>query len=81
MLFLSFNALTIFLRYTGDKLWFKAGTETPKTRVKFLPEKYRKLFANKQIVCVEYQDITDADEREIFQVRIERSSYHHFITK
>jgi hypothetical protein len=26
------------------------------------------MFANKQVVCVEYQDITDADEREIFQV-------------
>ena len=36
---------------------------------RLLPEEYRKTFANKQIVCVEYQDITDADEREIFQVR------------
>jgi len=34
---------------------------------KLLPEKYRKLFANKQIVCVEYIDLSDADEREIFQ--------------
>ena len=25
------------------------------------------MFANKQIVCVEYQDITESDEREIFQ--------------
>ena len=35
---------------------------------RLLPDEYRKTFANKQIVCVEYQDITDADEREIFQV-------------
>ena len=35
---------------------------------RLLPEEYRKAFANKQVVCVEYQDITDADEREIFQV-------------
>jgi len=33
-----------------------------------LSEKYRRLFANKQIVCIEYQDLPDTDEREIFQV-------------
>ncbi|KAI6024231.1 hypothetical protein EDC04DRAFT_2869528 [Pisolithus marmoratus] len=32
-----------------------------------LPEKYKRLFANKQIVCIEYQDLPDSDEREIFQ--------------
>jgi len=32
-----------------------------------LPEKYRRLFSNKQIVCIEYMDINDRDEREIFQ--------------
>ena len=53
---------------TGEKLYYKdIGTSRPKRRL--LPEKYRRLFANKQIVCVEYQDITDSDEREIFQVR------------
>ena len=31
-------------------------------------DEYRKMFAHKQIACVEYQDITDVDEREIFQV-------------
>ncbi|KAF8970915.1 hypothetical protein BDZ97DRAFT_1789327 [Flammula alnicola] len=55
---------------TGEKLWYKdiqsASTKGSKSR-RPLPEKYRRLFANKQIVCVEYQDITDADEREIFQ--------------
>ncbi|KAF9475571.1 hypothetical protein BDN70DRAFT_813905, partial [Pholiota conissans] len=53
---------------TGEKLWYKDIEEkgTSKKR-RLLPEKYRRLFANKQIVCVEYQDITDSDEREIFQ--------------
>jgi hypothetical protein len=51
-------------------LWFKdvPGLKTTTKTRKILPEKLRKLFANKQIVCVEYQDITDSDEREIFQV-------------
>ncbi|KZT64675.1 hypothetical protein DAEQUDRAFT_732307 [Daedalea quercina L-15889] len=34
---------------------------------KILPERYRKIFRAKQIVCIEYQDITNANEREIFQ--------------
>lgn len=41
----------------------------PSRARRLLPDEYRKTFANKQIVCVEYQDITDSDEREIFQVR------------
>lgn len=56
--------------YTGEKLWYKdasAPGATTKTRKKLLPEKYRRLFSNKQIVCVEYADITSSDEREIFQ--------------
>jgi hypothetical protein len=55
---------------TGEKLWYKdvqTAARTSKPR-RLLPDEYRKKFANKQIVCVEYQDITDADEREIFQV-------------
>ncbi|KAF5313905.1 hypothetical protein D9619_013062 [Psilocybe cf. subviscida] len=54
--------------FTGEKLWYKdinTGGRGPKKQL--LPEKYRRLFANKQIVCVEYQGITDPDEREIFQ--------------
>ena len=27
------------------------------------------MFANKQIVCIEYMEITEEDEREIFRVR------------
>ena len=56
--------------HTGEKLWYKDVQTIGKTSRarRLLPEEYRKTFANKQIVCVEYQDITDADEREIFQV-------------
>ncbi|KAG6813438.1 hypothetical protein H0H92_011135 [Tricholoma furcatifolium] len=51
---------------TNDKLWY-TDTGSSKTKRKLLPAKYRKLFANKQIVCVEYSDVGDSDEREIFQ--------------
>ncbi|KAG6917651.1 hypothetical protein DXG01_001758 [Tephrocybe rancida] len=52
----------------GLKLWYTdIGGGGGKLRKKVLPLKYRKLFANKQIVCVEYSDLTDSDEREIFQ--------------
>lgn len=59
-----------FFRLTSEKLWYKdVQSLSGRNRArKLLPEKYRRLFANKQIVCVEYQDITDSDEREIFQV-------------
>ena len=33
-----------------------------------MPEKYRKVFANKQIVCVEFREIMEEDEHEVFQV-------------
>jgi hypothetical protein len=55
---------------TGEKWWYKdvqTVERTSKTR-RLLPDKYRKEFAKKQIVCIEYKDITEADEREIFQV-------------
>ncbi|KAH6894867.1 hypothetical protein BKA70DRAFT_1232459 [Coprinopsis sp. MPI-PUGE-AT-0042] len=51
---------------TPEKWWFKESPPGQKTR-KVLPEKLRKTFANKQIVCVEYQDISEDDEREVFQ--------------
>ncbi|KAL0947905.1 hypothetical protein HGRIS_010540 [Hohenbuehelia grisea] len=56
-------------RHTGEKLWYKDVQIPGKGNKgkKILPEKYRRLFANKQIVCVEYADINDDDEREIFQ--------------
>lgn len=60
----------IFFRFTNEKLWYKDIGSGKGPKKKILPEKYRRLFANKQIVCIEYQDITDDDEREIFQVNI-----------
>ncbi|KAJ7833522.1 hypothetical protein B0H14DRAFT_2256663, partial [Mycena olivaceomarginata] len=35
---------------------------------KILPPKFRNIFDSKAVVCVEYQNLDDADEREIFQV-------------
>ncbi|XP_006456991.1 hypothetical protein AGABI2DRAFT_122864 [Agaricus bisporus var. bisporus H97] len=55
-------------RSTNEKYWFTAPkSEVFKKRRNILPEKYRRLFSNKQIVCVEYNGINDKDEREIFQ--------------
>ena len=39
-----------------------------KTARKLLPEKYRNLFENKMIVCIEYEGLSDDQEREMFQV-------------
>ncbi|KAJ3869502.1 hypothetical protein EV359DRAFT_76621 [Lentinula novae-zelandiae] len=55
---------------TREKLWFKKDpSESPKNAAKrkILPDKYRQMFSNKQVVCVEYSGLTDADERDIFQ--------------
>ncbi|KAJ7084564.1 hypothetical protein B0H15DRAFT_783734, partial [Mycena belliarum] len=53
---------------TGEKLWYRDNPDH-RTRVakRILPEKYRNMFDGKAVVCVEYQDLKDADEREIFQ--------------
>lgn len=62
---------------TGERLWYKEVPSGKSARArKLLPERYRRVFANKQIVCVEYHDITDTDEREIFQV--DPVSLYHF---
>jgi hypothetical protein len=42
---------------------------------KQLPPKYKRMFANKQIVCIEYMEISEEDEREIFRVRLIVSKY------
>ena len=39
-----------------------------KTARKLLPEKYRSMFENKMIVCIEYEGLNDDQEREMFQV-------------
>ncbi|KAI5981513.1 hypothetical protein EDC04DRAFT_3022073 [Pisolithus marmoratus] len=51
--------------FTNEKLWYKSSAQNPKR--KLLPVHLRTLFANKQVVCVEYSDLTDDQEREIFQ--------------
>ncbi|KAK0472976.1 hypothetical protein IW261DRAFT_1423952 [Armillaria novae-zelandiae] len=53
---------------TGDKYWYKDNLGAPSKRKKnLLPEYLRRMFSNKQIVCVEYQDLADEGERDIFQ--------------
>ncbi|KAJ6566818.1 hypothetical protein B0H19DRAFT_1258003 [Mycena capillaripes] len=53
---------------TGDKFWYRDNPAHSTRGVKkILPERYRRMFDNRAVVCVEYQDLTDADEREIFQ--------------
>ncbi|KAF5346837.1 hypothetical protein D9756_010583 [Leucocoprinus leucothites] len=54
-------------RKTSEKLWYQDSSSGSRKSRTLLPDKYRRLFANKQIVCVEYMDISDKDEREIFQ--------------
>ncbi|KAI6127029.1 hypothetical protein F5141DRAFT_1186273 [Pisolithus sp. B1] len=57
--------LTSIQKFTNEKLWYKSSAQNP--RRKLLPLHLRTLFANKQVVCVEYNDLTDDQEREIFQ--------------
>ena len=55
----------------GATWWYKDARQGRKTtRRRILPEKFRKIFARKQIMCVEYSDITEADERDIFRVSL-----------
>ncbi len=58
--------LTVDYRESKRKYWYKqkAGKQG-----KQLPAKYKRMFSNKQIVCIEYMEITEDDEREIFRVR------------
>jgi hypothetical protein len=65
-LVLSISELTIDHRESGKKYWYKlkAGKQG-----KQLPPKYKRMFSHKQIVCIEYMEITEDDEREIFRVR------------
>ncbi|KAK0475462.1 hypothetical protein IW261DRAFT_1494371 [Armillaria novae-zelandiae] len=52
---------------TGRKYWYMDHPGVPSKQKNLLPETLRRHFANKQIVCVEYPDLTDDDERDIFQ--------------
>ncbi|KAF8608746.1 hypothetical protein BDV93DRAFT_518810 [Ceratobasidium sp. AG-I] len=48
----------------GLSYYFKQADSTKNCRL--LPEMYRKQFRNKQIVCIEYRQLSQAYEREIF---------------
>ncbi|KAI0822087.1 hypothetical protein BC628DRAFT_1459616 [Trametes gibbosa] len=50
--------------FTGEKFVYQ---DNGIAKGRLLPKKYQKLFMNKQIVCMEYQDISPDNEREIFQ--------------
>ena len=52
-------------RESKKKYWYKEKGKPGKQ----LPPKYKRMFSNKQIVCIEYMEITEDDEREIFRVR------------
>ena len=52
-------------RRTNVKMWYKLSSSN--RTGKLLPQKYRNQFASKQVVCVEYSEINDDAEREIFQ--------------
>ena len=56
-----------FCRSTNRKSYF---TNLPGTKYKLIAEPLRNVFKNKQITCVEYEDLTAEQEREIFQVRV-----------
>ena len=59
------------------KYWYKQKSGKPG---KQLPAKYKRMFANKQIVCIEYMEISEDDEREIFRVRRDhtRLAFAHY---
>ncbi|KAK7696417.1 hypothetical protein QCA50_001074 [Cerrena zonata] len=62
--FTNYFLLTDKDSHNGDKLWFKqpSGPRKP-----ILPRQYMMQFENKQIPCVEYDTLSDDQEREIFQ--------------
>ncbi|KAJ3814063.1 hypothetical protein F5876DRAFT_73302 [Lentinula aff. lateritia] len=54
---------------TGQKYWYKI-SQSPNASEKkqqVLPDKLQTMFANKQIVCVEYSELSDLEERDIFK--------------
>ncbi|EJD00602.1 uncharacterized protein FOMMEDRAFT_142422 [Fomitiporia mediterranea MF3/22] len=57
--------LTSIQSRTNLKMWYKLQPGNEGGRL--LPEQYRKQFSRKQIACVEYCDINEDNEREIFQ--------------
>lgn len=60
-----------FCRSTNRKTYF---TNLPGSKGKLIAEHLRNIFKYKQITCVEYEDLTAEQEREIFQVRVDPSA-------
>ncbi|KZV67388.1 hypothetical protein PENSPDRAFT_611488 [Peniophora sp. CONT] len=56
--------LTSIRKRTGKKYWYRKATSS--TRL-VLPKNMQQVFDNKQITCMEYGDLSDDQEREIFQ--------------
>jgi hypothetical protein len=52
--------------FTGRKCYY---VNAPNQRRKLMGKAEISQFNGKQIVCVEYENLTNEDEREIFQVR------------
>ncbi|KII90448.1 hypothetical protein PLICRDRAFT_38996 [Plicaturopsis crispa FD-325 SS-3] len=52
---------------TGQRLWYKESRDPKAPRRTILPKQYINAFANKQIACVEYDELEHNDEREMFQ--------------
>ncbi|KAJ7927473.1 hypothetical protein B0H13DRAFT_2312427 [Mycena leptocephala] len=55
-------------RLTGDKWWYcdNPAHQTPATK-KILSETDRNVFDGRALVCIEYQDLQDADEHKVLQ--------------
>ncbi|KAK7688029.1 hypothetical protein QCA50_008399 [Cerrena zonata] len=50
---------------SGEKYFYKSNAARKGGRV--LPDRYKHIFRNKTFVCVEYDGITENEEREVFQ--------------
>ena len=61
-------------RITGKKYWFKsaAGVKRP-----MLSKDLMKYFCMRQLVCVEYDGLSEDQEREIFQVSASTIQHSH----
>ena len=62
-------------RESKRKYWYKLKAGKPG---KQLPPKYKRMFSNKQIVCIEYMEITEDNEREIFRVRYLLPTFYYY---
>ncbi|KAI0728951.1 hypothetical protein C8Q72DRAFT_959657 [Fomitopsis betulina] len=58
--------LTSIARKTNTRYWYTQNAGKGPRR-KILPRQYQQAFANKQITCVEYETLSNDQEREIFQ--------------